>query len=207
MKKIISVLFSLIFACALLSADSADMDKVFTALTANKVTTGDFVQTKTSAKLKKPIKSSGTFIFSDQGIVWRTLKPFPSTMAVTKTSIIQTKPDGTKNVTDGSSNEVFKSIAQTLSSLFSGNRNDLEQYFNIEESALNGSEWKMTLSPKDKTMAGAIKKIELSGSYLSEKSTLNAIRISQGEKDSVSYELSNQVYRQELTDDEKSLFR
>ncbi len=80
----------------------------------DKVTSGDFIQEKNAAKLKRALRSSGKFIFCDEGILWQTLKPFPSTMAVTKTSIIQTKPDGSKIVTDGSSNQVFTSVAETL---------------------------------------------------------------------------------------------
>lgn len=206
MKKIVLLLTSLLILTSSLFADDSDLDKVFSSLTSNKVTAGDFEQIKTSAKLKKPVKSSGTFVFCDEGVIWRTVKPFFSVMAVSKTSIVQVKRDGTKTVTDGSSNEVFKSIAQTLSALFSGSRESLESSFNIEKFELKSSSWSMILTPKDKTISQAIKKIQLSGNSTQTSKSLDEIKIFQGEKDSTAYVLSNQTYRQELTDNEKSYF-
>ena len=114
MKKIIKFALSLAFlALNTITVSFAEItiDNVFSSLTENKVTTGDFVQEKSSAKIKRPLKSSGKFVFSEEGIVWQTTKPFPSTMVVTKDSIIQTGADGRRNVIDGSSNETFKSVA------------------------------------------------------------------------------------------------
>ena len=209
MKKSFFTLCVFLFSAALISAQTS-IDSVFSSLMSQKVTAGDFVQEKNAAKLKRPLKSSGKFIFCEDGILWQTLKPFPSTMAVTKTSIIQTKPDGTKTVTDGSSNEVFKSVAETVSSLFSGDRAKLEAFFNFEKFEADSSKWQLLLSPKDSTISSALKQIELSGTTGSApdgKSTLDSLKIIQSETESTSYTLLNQQYRQELTDAEKAFFK
>lgn len=183
------------------------MDSVFSSLTESPVTSGDFTLEKSAAKLKKPLKSSGTFVFCDEGVIWKTLKPFPSTMAVTKTSLIQIKSDGTKTVTDASSNEVFKSVAQTLSSIFSGKRESLEECFNVTSFDADSSSWTMKLIPKDRTIAAALNLIELGGNIKTKKASLDSIKIFQSQTDITTYSLINQQYRQELTDGEKALFK
>ncbi len=183
------------------------MDSVFSSLTESPVTSGDFTLEKSAAKLKKPLKSSGIFVFCDEGVIWKTLKPFPSTMAVTKTSLIQIKSDGTKTVTDASSNEVFKSVAQTLSSIFSGKRESLEECFNVTSFDADSSSWTMKLIPKDRTIAAALNLIELGGNIKTKKASLDSIKIFQSQTDITTYSLINQQYRQELTDGEKALFK
>ncbi len=189
-------------------ANERSMDSVFASLTENAVTSGDFLQEKTSAKLKKPLKSSGTFVFSRDGIIWKTLKPFPSTMAVTKDSIIQRGADGKKTVLDGSSSEIFKTVAASLSAIFSGNQAGIEEHFSIKSFSSNKNSWNLVLSPKDSTVASAISKIELSGISESEKTkkaTLESLKIVQGDSNVTTYTLLNQTYKQELSSDEKSL--
>ena len=147
------------------------------------------------------------------GIVWQTLRPFPSTMAVTESSIIQTAPDGTKTVIDGSANEVSKTVAQTLSSLFGGSRENVEKYFQVKDFDSSASGWKLLLEPKDKTIAQALKTIELGGAVVQEKpgsspkASLDSIVIKQSETETTVYQLSNQKKKKELTDAEKAFFK
>ena len=125
-------------------------------------------------------------------------------MAVTNDAIIQMGADGKKSVLDGSSNEVFKSVSASISSLFSGNRAVLEEYFKIRSFNVNGSKWSLSLSPKDATISGTLKDIEISGTA-DEKAVLDSMKIVQSDSNTTSYKLSNQSYRQELTTNEKSL--
>lgn len=208
-KKLNVILFLFVAFASFAQTDSNKLSFLFSSLAENKVTSGNFIQEKSSPKLKRPLKSSGIFIFCEEGVLWKTLKPFPSTMALTKTSMIQTKADGTKVVTDGSSNAVFQSVAATLSSLFAGNQNDLESYFIIEEFTSNSSGWKISLKPKDSTIGQALTKIELSGSIENSKNfySLDSMKIIQTQGESTSYTLSNKTYRQELSDEEKNLFK
>lgn len=186
-------------------ADGIPMDTVFSSLTERAVTSGDFSQEKTSPKLRRPLKSSGKFVFSRDGIVWQTLKPFPSTMAVTKDAIIQTGADGKRTVLDGSSSDVFKTVASSLSSLFSGNRKVLEKHFTIRSYSSKGADWTLSLAPKDATVAGALKDIVISGSSADGKASLDEMKISQNDSNTTTYRLTNQTYRQELTPNEKAL--
>ena len=207
MKKILK--FVALLAFASLSAfafGETSLDDVLYSITSHKVTSGDFTQEKTAPNLKRALKSSGTFIFSDSGIVWNTLKPFPSTMAVTKDSLIMTAANGTKTVTDGSTNEVFKSVAQTLTSLFSGDRTELEKYFVISNYKASGDEWSVELAPKDRTISQALSQIVLSGAANGKKSALDKMTVLQSDSSTVKYNLLNQSYKEELSNEEKAFF-
>lgn len=208
MKKLLTLTFSILFSTiASLSFAETTIDDVCKSLTSNKVTTGNFTQEKKAANLKRPLKSTGTFIFSEDGIAWQNLKPFKTSTIVTKDSIIQITADGKKNVTDGKTNETFKSAAATLSSLFAGDKSALEKMFVIKSFEADAASWKMNLTPKDQTISQALKEISLSGKVSGKTTSLDGIKITQNETDSITYTLANQTYKQELSSDEKALFK
>ncbi|MBO4405085.1 MAG: outer-membrane lipoprotein carrier protein LolA, partial [Treponema sp.] len=157
MKRILSFFAAAVLAAVSVSAQTVTLDEVCTSLTEHKVTTGKFVQERKSQKLKKPVSSSGVYIICTEGVVWKTEKPFPSVSAVTESKIIQTLPSGKKNVIDGSSNEVFKTVSKTLSSLFSGNKKQLEENFILKDFSAENEQWILMLEPKDRTIASVLR--------------------------------------------------
>lgn len=201
--------YTVIFLCCVsVSAQSRNVmfDSVCQGLMSHNVTSGDFTQVKRSSAVKRELKSSGEYIFSNRGIVWNTKRPFSSILAVTDSLIIQTLPDGTSSVINGSDNQVFANIAGTLSSLFSGNRDSLERNFNVKFLSTSSS-WKMILSPKDSTIASALQSIVLTGTSVSQLQTsLDSMLIEEVSGDSVYYAFRNQTYKEELSDAEKAFF-
>ncbi len=183
------------------------IDQVCTSLTKNKITTGNFTQEKTSDKLARPLTSTGTFIFSEDTIAWNTEKPFKTKTVITKQSIVQTGLNGKKNVIDGSSNEMFKTVAATLSSLFSGNKEALETFFIIQDYTSTDSDWNLLLTPKDKTISSALKQVNIGGAFRNNEASLDNIKIVQNDSNTTTYKLSNQKYSQELTDEQKDLIK
>lgn len=188
------------------SSNNFSIDDICVSLTSSKVTSGDFVQEKNSPKLSRPLVSSGTFLFCDKGIVWAAQKPFKTSTVITENSITQIGLNGKKQVIDGSSNEIFKSVAATISSLFTGNKAALETYFTISNFSSDSSSWEMDLLPKDKTISSAILKISLGGKIQNQKASLDSMKILQSGESSTSYVLSNQKYYQELSNEQKKFF-
>lgn len=207
MKKAVFFLFFFFSFFYGFSQDTTSIEEIYNYLNLNKVTSGDFVLEKKSEKLKRPLKSFGKFVFSQEGILWKTEKPFPSVMAITTTYIIQTKIDGSKVVTDGSSNEVFKSVAQTISSLFSGNINSLENFFLINDFSYQNNEWKVSLKPKDKNIESTLNNVVIGGVFKEKKASMDFIQIMQNKTDITTYNLLNQIYKQELNDEELAFFK
>lgn len=140
----------------------ATLDSVCRSLTEHPVTAGTFVMQRRIASLPRDLRSSGSFVICSEGIAWNTIRPVRTLLAVTGNKIIQRLPDGSTNVMDGAGNQTFKSIAATLSALFSGDRAALEDNFQVSFSSA-GSSWTMTLLPKDRSVASMMTTIIMEG--------------------------------------------
>lgn len=209
MKRIKSLLAGLFLAAVCstsIFAAGLSLDKVCNELAQHPNTTGDFVQTKTIKSTKRALKSSGNFIFSLDGIMWKTVKPFPSTLAVGRTSVIQTAADGKKTVIDASDNQIFASISSTLVAVFSNDVNELSKSFETKFTDKGNNSWELVLTPKDSTVASVLKNLTLSGTSSNGSSSIDSILMTESSENTINYEFSNQKYPQELSADEKANF-
>lgn len=204
MKRIAS-LIAVALVCAASFAHT--LDSICGELSKNRISAGTFVQEKFIGKNGRTLKSSGDFIFCDEGIVWKTLKPFPSTLVLGTDHMIQISKSGQKTVTDTSSNETFKSIASTLSSVFSNDVNRLRSGFNVEFKMEGEDKWSAILMPKDKTVAMVIENIVLSGARNSTLTEILSISLNESGGDRITYSFTERHYPKELTSDEKSIFK
>lgn len=202
MKKILAFIFTVVFASSLFAET---FDSVCGKLSEHPNMTGKFNQVKTISSVNRQMKSNGTFIFSLDGIMWKTEKPFPSTMVVGMTSVIQTLANGKQTVIDASSNQIFTSISTTLSAMFSGNAETLKANFDVDFSA-SGNTWKAVLLPKNSDVAKILKSLEISGNYATDSAELNKIVMSESNGDKIEYTFTEQKYPKELTADEKAYF-
>lgn len=207
MKK--HIIFALILACSLsfVAADTSDNQKlkdVCSMLAQHPLTKGNFTQIKTvkTAKGSRDLKSSGEFIFCPDGIMWKTTKPFPSSMIVGKDFIAQIAADGTKNVTDTSNNQTFASVASTISAVFSNDYDNLTKAFNTSLTAQADGNIKITLVPKDSTIASVLSSIDL----IVSGNQINGIIMTEASGNGTSYIFENQTYPKELSKDELALF-
>ena len=205
MKKIISILAGALFSVTAAFSQSISFDAVCKNLSSHPNMTGNFQQVKTIKAVNRSLKSSGTFIFSLEGIMWKTEKPFPSSLAVGKTSVIQTKADGSKTVIDASQNQIFASISGTLVSLFSGDLEGLKKSFDVNYSC-DGSTWKAELLPFDSAVKSVLSSLVVSGNCSASFSDLNQIVMTEATGDTITYTFTDQKYPKELTDAEKAYF-
>ncbi|MDR1505814.1 MAG: outer membrane lipoprotein carrier protein LolA [Treponema sp.] len=162
---------------------------------------GNFRQEKTISRLERSLVSHGKFIIaSDQGIVFETLEPFPSTLAVGKDYLIQSRPGGKKTVIDAGGNETFLRLAEVISAVFSGNSQTLTDSFEVFFSGDSGS-WEMGLVPRDSAIRSFTEKI-----YMKGDSAIRHILLNEQNGDTVLYVLSGHSYPGALSADEKALF-
>lgn len=205
-------LFSLLMICLLafsLSAEGLTLEGVCKSLASHPNTSGDFKQTKTLQTNGRKLTSTGNFIFCPLGILWKTEKPFPSSLILTEDAMIQIAANGKKSVMSGKDNQIFANISGTLSSVFSGNAEELKKNFNckFEEGADGG--WKVYLTPKDSTIASVMKALLLSGSWDSGSTggaVLTSLEMTEMSENTILYEFANQKYPKELSADEKENF-
>lgn len=199
-------------ACALLAAmgaasAEATFDSVCASLAKHPNTTGNFAQEKTvtNGGKTRTLKSSGTFVFSLEGIAWNTAKPFASSLVVGMTSVIQTTPDGKQTVIDASANQVFTSISTTLVSLYSGDVSKLKKGFDIAFDD-EGGRWNAVLTPRDKTVAQVMKQLRLGGAMEAGSAVFDEIMLTESSGDTIKYMFSNMTYPKELSSDDKARF-
>lgn len=203
MKKIILAVISAFFLVMSINAET--FESVCKNLSEHPNMTGNFSQIKTISAVNRSMKSSGTFIFSLDGIMWQTQKPFPSTMVVGMTSVKQTLANGKETVIDASSNQIFTSISTTLSAMFSGNSEVLQNNFDVDFSCA-GSDWKAVLSPKDSMVKKILVSLAISGKVSANSADLNSIVMTEAAGDTITYNFTDQKYPKELTDAEKAYF-
>jgi len=177
-------------------------------LAAHPVVRGNFEQEKTLNRLNRSLKSSGNFIIaSGLGMVWDTARPFPSTLALGKNYIIQSRPGGQRTVLSAQGNETFLRMAEVISAVFSGNSQGLTDNFVIYYSANGGgiadadAVWELGLSPRDTAIGAFAEKIIMKGD-----TAIKSIFIYEQNGDTVQYLLSNHNYPAELNINEKALF-
>ena len=208
-KTIIAAMFILSAAfnslCFAQTNKQVTLESVCEQLASRPNTKGDFTQTKTLQTNGRKLKSTGKYIICSEGILWKTEKPVPSSLILTKDTMVQISANGNKSVMSGKDNQIFSNISETLSSVFSGNVEALKKNFLCEFSDNGNNGWTLVLTPKDSTIAAVMKSLELSGLSKPETS-MNRLVMSEASGNTITYEFINQIYPKELSTDEKQNF-
>lgn len=201
------VFFAALLLCAAFAfSQDISLESVCSDLSKNGITKGDFLQSKTIAKTGKKLSSNGKFIFSTEGILWNTLKPFTSTLVLGADYMVQIGSDGNKKVVDARGNDAFKSVSSTLLAVFSNDVSRLGQNFTLVFETSGKDTWIVSLEPKDKTVASVMSSIVLKGKTESGNSEITDIVLNEAKGGSVFYAFTNQSHPKELSEDEKSYF-
>jgi outer membrane lipoprotein-sorting protein len=165
------------------------------------VVKGTFEQTKSINRLNRSLTSKGNFIIAaDQGMVWETLAPFPSTMAMGRDYLIQVNPSGTKTKLEAGGNETFLRLADTISAVFSGDSRKLTGNFDNYFSE-SGGIWTLGLIPLETPIRSFAARIVMSGD-----SVIRSITLYEQNGDTIRYTLSNHTFPGGLSAGEKNLF-
>jgi len=164
------------------------------------VVRGSFEQEKTVSRPNRTIKSSGKFIVAaGLGMVWDTVKPFPSTLTLGKDYMIQSRPGGKKTVLNAQGNETFLRMAEVISAIFSGNSQGLLDNFDVYY--VGATTWELGLKSKNTAIGAFAEKIILKGDTV-----IRFIIIYDQNGGAVQYILSNHSYPAELDVNEKAFF-
>jgi hypothetical protein len=97
---------------------------------------GRFDQTKHLAGMTRPLASSGRFcVVAGKGVLWRTLKPFPNTLRLTRDEIVHFQGERVAMRLDAKQEPTVRMINSVLFSLLAGDLAKLESLFEVEGSA------------------------------------------------------------------------
>ncbi len=153
------------FAPVAMQVRAADVSLVQQRVANVEVLRGSFQQEKRIAGFRNPLRSQGRFVVSrTQGVIWSTLKPFPSEMVVTRDRILSRQSDGSQRVeVDGRQQPALRSVNAMMFALVSGDVAVLSSRFETQVEALPGNAWKLSLKPRSATLAQSFARIVLSG--------------------------------------------
>ncbi|MBQ9237831.1 MAG: outer membrane lipoprotein carrier protein LolA [Treponema sp.] len=179
------------------------LQTVTASLAKRQVTTGDFTQIK---KIRnRTLTSTGTFIFSREGIIWDTQKPFPSTIVIGTTAIVQIMPDGKRTVIEAAGNQMFTGMSSALTGVFAGDISQIEDNFSVAFN-VQGTEWEARLTPRDSSMEAVMQSVTVHGTMNSGDAVLTTIVVEEPAGSTITYILSNQKYPGALTDEQRAAF-
>lgn len=162
---------------------------------------GNFEQEKKIGRLNRSLNSSGNFLISArQGMVWDTVRPFPSTLTLGRDFLIQSRAGGQRTVLNAQGNETFLRMADIMSTVFSGNAQGLLDNFEVYYSGTIVL-WELGLIPVDRAVNVFAEKIIMKGDAV-----IKSIQIFEQNGDSIKYVLSNHSFPAELNANEQALF-
>jgi len=126
---------------------------------------GEFTQEKQVAGFKNPLRSQGRFVLAqDHGVIWTTLKPFPSEVVVTRDRILSRQSDGSSRVElDGRQQPAMRSVNAIMFALMSGDAQALSAQFTVKVEVLPGNAWRMQLTPRSAMLGKVFAQLTLSG--------------------------------------------
>ena len=126
---------------------------------------GEFTQEKQVAGFKNPLRSQGRFVLAqDHGVIWTTLKPFPSEVVVTRDRILSRQSDGSSRVElDGRQQPAMRSVNAIMFALMSGDAQALSARFTVKVEARPNNGWSMQLSPRSAMLGKVFTGLKLQG--------------------------------------------
>jgi outer membrane lipoprotein-sorting protein len=144
---------------------ATDVDVVKQRVAKVDVLRGEFTQEKQVAGFKNPLRSQGRFVLAQEhGVIWTTLKPFPSEVVVTRDRILSRQRDGSSRVEmDGRQQPAMRSVNAIMFALMSGDAQALSAQFTVKVDVLPGNAWKMQLTPRSAMLGKVFAQLTLSG--------------------------------------------
>lgn len=166
MNRLLRTLCVLVMLAVVAPALAAtDVEAVKQRVAKVDVLRGEFTQEKQVAGFKNPLRSQGRFVLAqDHGVIWTTLKPFPSEVVVTRDRILSRQSDGSSRVElDGRQQPAMRSVNAIMFALMSGDAQALSAQFTVKVEVLPGNAWKMQLTPRSAMLGKVFAQLTLSG--------------------------------------------
>jgi hypothetical protein len=145
------------------SLAAAPIARIQAMLSTPKTFCGNFEQSKQLEGFKKPLVSTGRFcVVAGKGVLWHTLKPFPTTLRLTRDQIVQVQGERVAMRLDAKQEPMVRTINSVLFALLAGDLAQLETLFDVDGS-IRGDRWGVFLKARDASLAKAIGGVQIEG--------------------------------------------
>jgi outer membrane lipoprotein-sorting protein len=200
MKKL--MMAALLLAAATCAQAAAPVAKIQAMLAKPDVLCGRFDQSKQLAGMKKPLLSNGRFcVVKGKGVLWRTLKPFPNTLRLTRDEIVHLQGDRVAMRVDAKNEPVVRTINSVLFSLLGGDLAQLDKLFEVDGTADKDS-WQVAMKAREPALAKAIGAVNLEGGAYVKRIEMNE---ASGDKTSIVFS-AMQAGESAMTSEEAAQF-
>lgn len=162
-----------------------------------------FEQVRTIKSMPKPLRSRGEMLMArDTGLLWDQTAPFPMTMMLNDTRMVQAMNGQPPQTITADSNPQMFQFNHLLRGLFRADRAVLEKNFRIDFKSLENGRWTLVLTPVTTPLDKIFTSIDLAGARY-----LETIRLNDRQGDRTDITLSNQrLTPATLTADERQRF-
>lgn len=162
-----------------------------------------FEQTRTIKSMPQPLRSQGEMLIArDQGLLWDQTSPFPMTLMLDDTRMVQVVNGQPPQVITADNNPQMFQFNHLLRGLFEADRQVLEQNFRVDFQDTGNDRWSLNLTPISTPLDKIFSRIELTGDTY-----LNTIVLLDKQGDRTDIALSRQrLTPATLTDDERQRF-
>lgn len=149
---------------SLVHAAEPAVNEITASIARPEVLRGQFTQEKQVGGFKNPLRSQGRFVVARRhGVIWTTLKPFPSELVVTAERILSRQRDGSTRVElDARQQPALRSVNAVMFALMSGDVQALSGQFNVQATR-EAQGWRLRLTPKSAMLAKAFRSLTLQG--------------------------------------------
>lgn len=165
------------------------------------VVRADFTQLR-EIKGMAPLKSSGELLIAqDQGLWWHQARPFPVTLVLDESRMMQVMNGQPPQIVTAESNPQMFQFNHLLRALFRADRQVLEQNFALDFQDRGQGRWQLVLTPKTSPLDKLFNSITLQGA-----AWLEAIELNDRQGDKTAISLSNQRTTTSLSSEEQQRF-
>jgi Outer membrane lipoprotein carrier protein LolA len=165
------------------------------------VVRGKFLFDKYLAGVKRPLRSSGDFVYArKQGLLWHTRKPFDSELIMTGIRLVQRDDGKIVTMLNASSQPAVRVFADLLQALLALNVTQLQKTFELygQKDAVR---WELGLRTRGKSMS------VFSDATLGGRTLLETIELRESNGDRTEVSFQELTLGHELSASEKSSFR
>ncbi|WP_086112524.1 outer membrane lipoprotein carrier protein LolA [Xenorhabdus beddingii] len=128
------------------------------------VVRASFTQERQIQGMPNPLHSNGEMLVSQhKGLWWHQQKPFPLTLVLDDSHMVQIMQGQTPQVITADSNPQLFQFNHLMRALFQADRAVLEENFKIEFNDLGQDKWRLLLTPKTSPLDKLFTVITLSG--------------------------------------------
>ncbi len=202
MRALCLLLLTLLFWPSLTYA--VTLDDVESDLSSFDTLRSSYRQTRHVSGLSAPLEASGSLLMTrDNGLAWMQEKPFQVSYVFTDDNFIENSPGGSRKVTKKADKPQLFQVANLFSTIFSGDKKLLKEYFELQFLTQDNALWKIILIPKNSRLKKLFKSVQLQGSQLVEIVTVYE---ASGNKTVINfYNMTTETTP--LSDEEKSYFQ